>query len=85
MIKQLTIVCLVIYSCSSISLNRAYKKHNYIEEPVFFFQRTACYGTCPQYKISIYSDGLVMYDGVRFVDRIGCYSGFLNHQSYLQQ
>jgi hypothetical protein len=30
-------------------------------------QRTACFGTCPAYKVSIESDGRVTYDGSQFV------------------
>jgi (2Fe-2S) ferredoxin len=30
-------------------------------------ERTACLGTCPIYKLSIYGDGRVIYEGIRFV------------------
>jgi len=36
--------------------------------------RTACYGTCPQYSISLYDNGLVRYEGKMFVDKIGCFT-----------
>ncbi len=39
--------------------------------PIITLQRTACYGTCPIYKIEIYSDGSGIYTGTRFVDSIG--------------
>ena len=41
------------------------------EEPFFSMQRTACYGTCPQYRISIYHHGKITYNGKLFVDKIG--------------
>ena len=47
-------------------------------EPFLVMKRTACYGTCPQYKISIYNDGLIMYNGTLFVDRIGCFSSMIS-------
>lgn len=34
-------------------------------------ERTACYGTCPQFALRITSDGKVVYDGKRFVMRRG--------------
>ena len=40
-------------------------------ELIISLQRTACYGTCPIYKIEIYSDGSGTYTGTRFVENIG--------------
>lgn len=34
-------------------------------------ERTACYGTCPQFTLRIAADGKVVYDGKRFVMRRG--------------
>jgi hypothetical protein len=34
-------------------------------------ERTACYGTCPMYKIRVWSDGLVEWEGGGFVKQIG--------------
>ncbi len=34
-------------------------------------ERTACFGTCPIYKLTIHGDGLVEYDGERFVTVTG--------------
>ena len=41
--------------------------------PLISMQRTACYGTCPQYTITIYNDGLIRYEGKMFVDKQGCF------------
>ena len=30
-------------------------------------ERTACYGTCPIYRLTVYRDGAVEYDGEQFV------------------
>ncbi|MFT4521480.1 MAG: hypothetical protein ACI8ZN_000413 [Bacteroidia bacterium] len=35
------------------------------------FQRTACYGTCPIYKMLVTSDGVVKFTGDRFTDMVG--------------
>jgi hypothetical protein len=34
-------------------------------------ERSACYGTCPSYVVTIHRDGLVEYDGGRFVKVTG--------------
>ncbi len=34
---------------------------------VVSLQRTACFGACPQYTVSLFDDGTVAYEGVRFV------------------
>ena len=41
------------------------------KEIIISLQRTACFGTCPIYKIEIYTDGSGIYTGTRFVEKIG--------------
>ena len=41
------------------------------KEVIISLQRTACFGTCPIYKIEIYTDGSGIYTGTRFVENIG--------------
>jgi len=38
-----------------------------------YFERTLCYGECPAFKITVYSDGRCTYEGVRFVEKMGDY------------
>ena len=40
-------------------------------EIVISLERTACFGTCPIYKIEIFSDGSGIYTGIKFVKNIG--------------
>ena len=40
-------------------------------ELIISLQRTACFGTCPIYKIEIFSDSSGIYTGTRFVENIG--------------
>ena len=37
-------------------------------EAVITLERTACFGTCPVYTVTIYDDGRVVYNGTNFVD-----------------
>ncbi|HKS10477.1 MAG TPA: DUF6438 domain-containing protein [Pyrinomonadaceae bacterium] len=39
--------------------------------PVITLQRTVCFGSCPAYKLTIYDDGKVEYEGKEFVKRKG--------------
>ena len=39
--------------------------------PVLTFERTPCFGTCPGYKMDVYADGRVAYDGTRAVPLMG--------------
>ncbi len=63
----------IITSCSTLT-NIPNNK-----EPFIIMQRTACYGTCPQYTISVYCDGTIKYDGKLFVEKIGCFYSTINH------
>ena len=42
---------------------------------VITLERSVCFGTCPNYKLTIYSDGKVSYEGIRFVKKVGAASG----------
>ena len=41
------------------------------EESIITLQRTACFGTCPIYTITIYGDGRIIYNGDDFVEATG--------------
>jgi hypothetical protein len=45
-------------------------------------QRTACFGVCPVYSVSIYPDGLVEFHGERFVAAVGEYSHSVNPANF---
>ena len=38
-----------------------------------YLERTPCYGQCPMYKFKIYNSGYALYEGKRFVEKIGLY------------
>jgi Domain of unknown function (DUF6438)/Ankyrin repeats (many copies) len=40
-------------------------------DPVITLRRTNCFGTCPNYWVEIFEDGLVKYTGTQFVQVIG--------------
>ena len=69
---SIIIILLLLYSCNikqnSLSYSNAIK-----DTPFLTMQRTACYGTCPQYTITIYNSGLFKYEGKMFVEKQGCF------------
>lgn len=38
-----------------------------------YLERTPCYGQCPMYKFKIYNSGYALYEGKRFVEKLGSY------------
>ncbi|MBZ0205538.1 MAG: DUF6438 domain-containing protein [Flavobacteriales bacterium] len=49
------------------------------DDSVFFsIERTACFGTCPTYKLTIMQDGSATYVGRRFAEREGRYTGHVD-------
>jgi hypothetical protein len=38
---------------------------------VITLERTACYGTCPIYKVSVFENGEVIYNGEKYVKTLG--------------
>ncbi len=50
------------------------------KEVVIKFERLPCFGSCPIYNLTIYGNGLVIYEGVDFVDVKGYRIKFLSKQ-----
>lgn len=45
-----------------------------VRVPVITLQRTACFGSCPIYKLTIFDDGEVLFDGKDFVKYPGTHT-----------
>jgi len=52
--------------------------------PVITLERSTCFGTCPAYKISIYGDGLVIYEGKELVKTKGDADGRITKEAVQQ-
>ena len=63
----------VLFACGSSKNSTETKVKELKKELIISLQRTPCYGTCPIYKMEIFSDGSASYHGERFVDKIGDY------------
>ncbi len=47
-------------------------------------ERTACFGTCPVYTLTVHSSGVVEFDGKSHVKAIGLQTGKISAQSFAQ-
>ncbi len=63
---------MVISSCS------IFEKKIPTSSSLISMKRTPCYGTCPQYQVTIFSNGSIKYEGKRYVDKIGCFHSKLS-------
>jgi len=53
----------------------ACKKRNQVPESAqIVFKKTACFGTCPIYQMTISGNGLATFEGERFTEKIGSYT-----------
>ena len=64
---------LVLFACGSSKKGTETKVKEIKKELIISLERTPCYGTCPIYKMEIFSDGSAFYHGERFVEKIGNY------------
>ena len=57
-------------------------KSQIIENPkdslFLYFERTICFGECPAFRITVYSDGKSVYEGLNFVEKLGIYDAQLS-------
>jgi acetamidase/formamidase len=47
-------------------------------------ERTACFGTCPMYQVTVTSDGTVTFNGERFTKTTGVAKGKISRESFRQ-
>jgi hypothetical protein len=55
-------------------------RHHSPTPQVITLQRTVCFGTCPEYKLTILADGRVLYEGISYVKTKGKAWGRITRQ-----
>ncbi|WP_276495700.1 DUF6438 domain-containing protein [Pontibacter litorisediminis] len=55
----------VLSNCATGSAQSSHRQGP--PQKLLLFQKTPCYGTCPTYNATFYSDGTVLYEGFRYV------------------
>ncbi len=61
---------LLVFGCSS---SEKIPKQKEKDQLAFTFERTACFGTCPEYKISVYMTGRAILEGKDNIEFIGSF------------
>ncbi len=56
-------------------------KEGFSDSLVVYLQRTACFGVCPIYVLSIYENGTVIYEGEKFVDKEGKFRAMITKEA----
>jgi len=67
--RKLVLMSLLLLALGGVSVASARQPRR--STPVITLERTVCFGSCPIYKLAIFSDGRVDYQGIKFVKRIG--------------
>jgi len=75
MMKRLLIAAVLILSSALAATAQRASAQDKDQITEVTLERTACYGTCPIYKITLQSDGTIIYEGKRFVEMMGTYKG----------
>ncbi|MBI3652445.1 MAG: hypothetical protein HY231_15600 [Acidobacteria bacterium] len=60
------------------------RRENIPKDTVITMERTVCYGTCPHYKLTIYADGKVVFEGRDFVKKKGRFESHIASQQVEQ-
>ncbi len=83
--KYLFIISLVIIGMASCKSKKAVEGDSDMSKEVSSadnkdslfasYEKTACFGMCPIFKLTVYKSGLAYYEGMKNVDKIGLYEG----------
>lgn len=76
------IISFLIFTSLSVS-QPVIEKDNQIpiKESIFItMERTPCFGKCPNYKITIFNTGNVVYEGLQFAEKQGKFKKKLNNK-----
>ena len=70
--KKLLVVLLVAcLALTGLAACNTEKETPDLDEVIITLERTACYGFCPIYSLTIHGDGTVLYEGEDFVETVG--------------
>jgi hypothetical protein len=74
--KQRLVFCLLLTLAVFVSTSAQQKPIP--EDTLITLQRSVCYGTCPDYKLTIQADGTVIFEGGEFVKVKGVARGHIS-------
>lgn len=70
----LVTLILVICSCKASKSTMSVNSGESNSYKVASIKRTSCYGACPEYELTFYSNLTVSYEGIKNVEMIGSYT-----------
>jgi len=74
-------ICLFIFFFTTIFFTScSFHPVSKDEVPWLEMEKTTCRGQCPEYKVSFYSEGWVIYEGYSFTPRTGRYYSRLSEE-----
>ncbi|MFC2045340.1 DUF6438 domain-containing protein [Chloroflexota bacterium] len=84
MIKIALIVTLIVISLFIPGCVNETPTPGNLEDVMITLERTVCFGACPVYKLTIYGDGTVIYEGIEFVKIEGTVTSTINEDKIRQ-
>ena len=65
---------LLFLGCKSKQQGQVQETANSESQLAFSFEKTACFGKCPEYVLTVYENGEAKFEGKKNTDLIGSYS-----------
>ncbi|MEA5459370.1 DUF6438 domain-containing protein [Arcicella sp. LKC2W] len=77
---SLILLCLwAITACKSSRRITTNNAQNIIPKQIFYVETTPCYGTCPSYKVVVFDNDSLVYEGFKYVAKEGILSKKLSN------
>ncbi|MBT7896773.1 MAG: hypothetical protein HN564_07225 [Flavobacteriales bacterium] len=69
--RYIFVFLVILYSSCNLSSSSTYEIQKKL---IISLNKTACFGTCPVYKIKIYNNQSAIFEGIKFVEKEGSYN-----------
>jgi len=76
-----SLVAILVLTASGASDIRASESAQQVpQDTLITLERTVCYGMCPSYKVTISADGAILFEGRRFVKKVGTAESMISQE-----
>lgn len=73
--KRLLVTSILILTCALVGASQTVSSQDKDQITEVTLERTACFGPCPMYKVTLRRNGTISYNGKEFVQLKGAYEG----------
>jgi hypothetical protein len=73
--KRLLLASVLLLTSAIVAVAQTPSAQNKDQITEITLERTTCFGTCPNYTVTLRRDGTITYNGIRFVEMTGTYQG----------